>query len=188
MGRRFWGCAGRRAELESAYIVNVCYVVSMSIVETQQPLGAKGIREYIRARYFEPARQSRETLVTIRAGDIHRELGLRNRVPNVCQVMESKLLEKEAGVKVSSKQGPPSGRGTTLTVTYAVDLQRSGGEFGVDPEVEKGVLPRPEHPGVALFYALRGLGKDLYAAEGGGEAWLTKERANFYSPDKKDLE
>jgi hypothetical protein len=102
--------------------------------------------------------------------------------------MESRLLEKEAGVKVSSKQGPPSGRGTTLTVTYAVDLQRSGSESGADPAAEKGVVPLSEHPGVALFYALRGLGKEMYAAEGGGEAWLTKERANFYGPDKKDLD
>jgi len=127
-------------------------------------------------------------LVTIRAGDIHRELGLRNRVPSVCQVMESRLLEKEAGVKVSSKQGPPSGRGTTLTVTYAVDLQGTGSRSGVDAETENEEVSNSEHPGVALFYALRGLGKDLYAAEGGGEAWLRKERANFYGPAKKDLE
>lgn len=149
---------------------------------------AKEIREYIRTRYMEPARQRRETLVTLRAGDIHRELGLKNRVPNVCQVMESRLLEKEAGVKVSSKQGPPSGRGTTLTVTYAVDLQRTGGRAGVEPKAGGQAVPRSEHPGIALFYALRGMGKDLYAAEGGGEAWLEKERANFYGPAKKDLE
>jgi hypothetical protein len=160
----------------------------MESVKTQQSCNAKGIREYIRSRYLEPARQRRETLVTIRAGDIHRELGLRNRVPNVCQVMESRLLEKEAGVKVSSKQGPPSGRGTTLTVTYAVNLQRSGIGPEVDLEAEKEAAPGSEHPGVALFYALRGIGKDIYAAEGGGEAWLTKERANFYGPAKKDLE
>lgn len=159
----------------------------MSTIKTQQRVNASGIREYIRSRYLEPARQRRETLVTIRAGDIHRELGLRNRVPNVCQVMESRLLEKEAGVKVSSKQGPPSGRGTTLTITYAVDLQRSGSVRGVDPMGGKGVAQPSEHPGIALFFALRGLGKDVYAAEGGGEAWLRKERANFYGPAKKDL-
>jgi len=160
----------------------------MFIPDTQVPSNAKSIREYIRTRYMEPARQRRETLVTLRAGDIHRELGLRNRVPNVCQVMESKLLEKEAGVKVSSKQGPPSGRGTTLTVTYTVYPQRTGGLPGVVPEARREGELYPEHPGVALFYALRGLGKDLYAAEGGGEAWLTRERANFYGPGKKDLE
>lgn len=154
-----------------------------------QPASAKIIREYIRMHYLEPARQRRETLVTLRAGDIHRELGLRNRVPNVCQVMESKLLEKEAGVKVSSRQGPPSGRGTTLTVTYAVDLAGPKAEqlSGNPSETTGGTTSVGVHPGVELFCALRGLGAETYAAAGGGEAWLAGERAQFYSQEKKDL-
>jgi 5-methylcytosine-specific restriction protein B len=147
---------------------------------------ARGIREYIRTRYLEPARQRRETLVTIRAGDVHRELGLRNRVANVCQVMESRLLEKEAGARVSSKQGPPSGRGTTLTVTYMVDLVGSG---SMEAEsAAPGGSPTAEQPWVRLFYEMRGMGKDLFAAEGGGEAFLNRERAEFYGPGKKDLQ
>ena len=135
----------------------------------------------MRVRYFEPARRKKETLVTLRAGDIHRELGLRNRVPNVCQVMESKVLEREAGVKVSSKQGPPSGRGTSLTVTYTVDPNET-------PAAIAGAKPPAlrDHPGVALFYALRGAGAGLYDEEGGGEAWLKRERESFYSPKKRD--
>jgi hypothetical protein len=102
--------------------------------------------------------------------------------------MESKLLEKEAGVRVSSKQGPPSGRGTTLTVTYIVDMK----ETGINP-VRKGAggIADPGaqgHPGVALFFGLRGLGADLYDADGGGEAWLTRERLEFYGAGKKELE
>jgi hypothetical protein len=158
----------------------------MTVPDPNKPQ-AQSIREYLRTHYFEPARRRRETLVTLRAGDIHRELGLRNRVPSVCQVMESRILEKEAGVKVSSKQGPPSGRGTTLTVTYAVNpKQEEAPKTGNSPPE-----PTPawhEHPGVALFYELRGMGADFYAAEGGGEAWLKKERENFYGPDKKRLE
>lgn len=149
----------------------------MLVQKAQLSANASAIREYIRSHYLEPARRRRETLVTLRAGDIHRELGLRNRVPNVCQVMESKLLEREAGVRVSSKQGPPSGRGTTLTVTYAVDLQGT----------ENGAGKPAENPGAAMFLALRGLGAEAFAAEGGGEAWLKKERANFYGRGKKDL-
>jgi hypothetical protein len=139
-------------------------------------------------RYLEPARERRETLVTIRAGDIHRELGLRNRVPNVCQVMESKLLEKEAGVRISSKQGPPSGRGTTLTVTYIVDLQRVGTGAAANGGSTSEPRSLSEHPGASLFYALRGLGADAFASAGGGEAWLGRERAAFYGSGKKDLE
>src|ERR1035437_9783843 len=133
--------------------------------QSVQSGGARTIREYIRNRYLEPARRRRESLVTLRAGDIHRELKLRNRVPNVCQVMESKLLEKEAGVKVSSKQGPPSGRGPTLTVTYTVNRagaeQTSGGGSAGEPAGD-------EHPGVSLFLALRGLGVETFAGAGGG--------------------
>ncbi|MGH9600699.1 MAG: hypothetical protein ACRD27_12605 [Terracidiphilus sp.] len=140
----------------------------------------------MRVRYFEPARRRKESLVTLRAGDIHRELGLRNRVPNVCQVMESKLLEKEAGVKVSSRQGPPSGRGTTLTVTYAVDLEAAG--TGAPENRKNEAKPLADHPGVALFLALRGSGVGLYDEEGGGEAWLKRERESFYGPEKKDLQ
>lgn len=152
----------------------------------RQAFNAQSIREYIRTRYVEPARQRHLTLLTLRAGDIHRELGLRNRVPNVCQVMESKLLEKEAGVKISSRQGPPSGRGTTLTVTYAVNLQ--GPEQATAQTVKPNAdLRRAEHSGAALFYALRGMGAELYAAEGGGEAWLTQERSDFYGEGKKEL-
>ncbi len=149
-----------------------------------QAPGAVEIREYIRTHYLEPARRRRETLVTLRAGDIHKELGLHNRVPNVCQVMESKLLEKEAGVRVSSRQGPPSGRGTTLTVTYTVDLQASA-----RIPIKAGRREPPmlkEHPGIALFLGLRGQGADVYAKEGGGEAWLKKERAEFHGRGKKE--
>jgi hypothetical protein len=146
--------------------------------------GATEIRNYLRTRYFEPARRRRETLVTLRAGDIHRELGLHNRVPSVCQVMESRLLEKEADVKISSKQGPPSGRGTTLTVTYEVRL---GGRSGVESAETRGSSPDSQ-PWAKLFLELKGMGKDVFAAEGGGEAFLKRERDEFYGSGKKELE
>jgi 5-methylcytosine-specific restriction enzyme B len=71
---------------------------------------AEQIRDHLLRRYIAPARRKGQTFVTITAGDVHKELGLRNRVPSVCQVMESRLLEREGGVRASSKQGPPSGR------------------------------------------------------------------------------
>ena len=151
-------------------------------VKPQLSANARSIRAYLRAQYFEPARRRQEKLITLRAGDVHRELGLRNRVPNVCQVMESKLLEKEAGVKVSSKRGPPSGRGTSLTVTYSVELSQA--PPSVAASAEQPTLRN--HPGVALFYALRGAGAGLYDEEGDGEAWLKRERESFYSAEKRE--
>jgi hypothetical protein len=140
---------------------------------------ANEIRLYLCQRYFEPARKRSETLVTLRAGDIHREMGLKNRVPSVCQVMESKVLERQAGVKVSSKQGPPSGRGTTLTVTYAVSSDPGTASTEIRPRQDDSITK-----GWDLFFALRGIGKDWYKDVGGGEAWLKNERENFYSEEK----
>jgi 5-methylcytosine-specific restriction protein B len=153
------------------------------VTEIAKPTSASAteIRAHLRVKYLDPARRRGETLVTIVAGDIHKELGLRNRVPSVCQVMESKVLEREAGVKVSSKQGPPSGRGTTFTVTYLVEP--SPAALAADPDV--GVIPPYPSEGDRLFYELRGKGKEMYAKYGGGEAWLKKERANFYGPFKR---
>jgi hypothetical protein len=173
-GEKWNGTSSKSNDEESCYVCYAMFVMAS--------IDAQKIRDYIRVRYVEPARKRKETLVTLRAGDIHRELGLRNRVPNVCQAMESKLLEKQAGVRVSSKQGPPSGRGTTLTVTYTVDLQaRNHGTRLVASETKTGL----NHPGVALFYALRGQGAEVFASEGGGESWLKRERASFYKPSKK---
>lgn len=171
----------------------VCYVMYMNVPGEKFVLNAEGIRKFLRTRYFEPARRKQETLVTLRAGDIHRELGLRNRVPSVCQVMESRILEREAGVRVSSKQGPPSGRGTTLTITYTVDLSVPAREPAGSPVRGGGrragkMESAPRRPvGVDIFLALRGTGKQLFASEGGGEAWLKKERSLFYPAAKKDL-
>jgi len=149
----------------------------MYIMDSQ----AETVRRHLQQHYFDPARRRGETLVTVRAGDIHKELHLQNRVPNVCQAMESRILERKAGVKIISKQGPPKGRGTTLTITYTVEPQPEPQLIAVAPRT---VPPYPSE-GDRLWNELRGAGKEMYAKYGGGEAWLKKERANFYGPFKR---
>jgi 5-methylcytosine-specific restriction protein B len=141
---------------------------------------AEQIRAHLKERYIEPARRRGQTLVTITAGDVHKELGLRNRVPSVCQVMESRILEREARIKVSSRQGPASGRGTRFTITYALELN---GALATPKPSPIRMLGTPEEAD-RLFYSLEGLLKDEFAAAGGGEQWLQTERANFYGPLK----
>jgi hypothetical protein len=100
---------------------------------------AESIRQHVQQRYIDPARRSGQTLVTVVAGDVHKELGLRNRFPSVCQAMESRLLERQAHVKVSSKQSPHSGRGTTFTIAYAVES--SPAQLSVAPVSESAKKP-----------------------------------------------
>jgi hypothetical protein len=158
-----------------------CYVMCVMSTLTQ----AEAIRRHLNFRYIAPARDRGEKFVTVTAGDIHRELGLRNRVPNVCQVMESRLLEREARVKVSSKQGPPSGRGTTFTITYAIEPAEPAASSSPVESESISESKSSQSVGNRLFYELRGLGKETFAALGGGDAFLHGERAAFYKAAEK---
>lgn len=59
--------------------------------------------------YVAPARSRGESVVTIRAGDVHKALGYRNRMPLVCSALGSKLFEQACQVERISVHGPISG-------------------------------------------------------------------------------
>ena len=64
--------------------------------------GADRIRRHVRARYIDPVRRDGGNTVTIRAGDVARDLHLGNRVPTVCSALGSKLLLEQAGPRDAS--------------------------------------------------------------------------------------
>ena len=129
---------------------------------------AQEIRSFLAERYIKPARRRGEKRVTVVAGEVHRGLNLTNRVPNVCQVLESKKFREENRVEIEERSGPPSGMGTRMTYVYR--------------------LLDEEHPPVStkddLFEGLRGLLKDEFRKLGGGEAFLRNERAHFYEHER----
>jgi hypothetical protein len=132
--------------------------------------GSDAIRRHAYEKYVMQARRRKEKLISINVGDVHRELGLSNRVPLVCAALGSKKFLSEHGLRIVSKTGPPSGQSTTVTFLYEL------------------VHPTPERQGVdEMWESLRGIGKDVYASFGGGEEYLRQERANFYAPGKDPL-
>lgn len=93
---------------------------------------ARRIRNYL-CQQVGAARQAGATRVTFRAGDVHDDLGLRNRHPNVCQVLEGELFERQADVEfVGYLYRPPSGLGANLEIEFRL-LPASGmsGEHGL---------------------------------------------------------
>jgi 5-methylcytosine-specific restriction protein B len=124
---------------------------------------ADRIRQYLKQQYLDTARLRGVTIVRIVAGDIHKELGLSNRVPNVCQVLKSKKFLKENRLVLEKLEGPPSGLSTTATYTYR--LEAAG-------------PPAPKRD--SLLLSLRGIAKDTFASLGGGEKFIHGERENFY--------
>jgi hypothetical protein len=116
-------------------------------------------------RYVERAKYDGREIVTISAGDVVRELSMQYRVPTVCSALRSNKFLKENGVTLENIEGPPSGMGTTAKYTYRINK---------DSEIAQA----PQ----SSLWALRGAGKKVYEALGGGEAHLKSERKAFNLP------
>ncbi len=76
------------------------------------------VREYCRSSYVAPARARGETTVIIRAGDVHKALGYKNRMPLVCAALGSKMFEQASKVERLSVDGPIN----TSTATFTFRL------------------------------------------------------------------
>ena len=132
--------------------------------------GSAAVRRHAYEKYVLDARRRREKLISINVGDVHREMGLSNRVPLVCAALGSKKFLNEHGLRIVSKTGPPSGQSTTVTFLY--EIVRTVPEKQTADE---------------MWESLRGIGKEVYASLGGGEKYLRQERANFYTPGQDPL-
>ena len=120
------------------------------------------VREYATDAYVRPTRRRGGRTLSINVGEVHKAVALRNRVPLVCQALESAKFLKANELKLKSKTGPASGQSTTVTYTY---------EF-----IEKKSSGTKEDPWVSL----RGALTDVFAELGGGEKYLLAEREGFY--------
>ncbi len=120
------------------------------------------VRQYASDKYVRPTRHRGERTLSINVGEVHRAVALRNRVPLVCQALESDKFLQANELKLISKTGPPSGQSTTVTYTY---------EF---------IDTKPSSPKEDPWARLRGALRDVFAELGGGEQYLRAERDNFY--------
>src|SRR5687768_15183007 len=81
---------------------------------------AERVRNCAVERYIEPARRRGETTVQIVVGEIHKALQ-RNVIPNVCKALKGPKFLKEQGLVIESVEGPPSGTGSQLKITYRLN-------------------------------------------------------------------
>jgi hypothetical protein len=121
------------------------------------------VRQHATELYLMPARRRGGRTFSVNVGAVHKALGLHNRVPLVCAALISKKFLIRNSLKLISKTGPPSGQSTTVTYTY---------EF-----IENKPSPLPKHD---PWTRLRGALKDVFAELGGGEAYLRRERDQFF--------
>jgi 5-methylcytosine-specific restriction enzyme B len=76
---------------------------------------ADQVRKHCNEKYVTPARVKGQAEITIRAGDVHHDLGFASRMPGVCGAIGSKRFEDECNLKRVSVDGPLQGATTTFT-------------------------------------------------------------------------
>jgi len=126
----------------------------------------KEVQRYVLSTYVGPAKVRGENTIRIKAGDVHRDLHWVNRVPSVCTTLSSKKFQRETGLELISKQGPPSGYSTTVVYTYKL----------ASPE------PTSDQSGPrkSRLETLYGTQADIYRQLGGGEKFLLSEREQLH--------
>jgi len=85
---------------------------------------AERIRHHVITRHIVPARDAGETVVKVTSGDVHRDMGLQDRVPAVCSALDTQVFLDLAGVAMEARSGPPQG----VTTTFAFRIAEPGAD------------------------------------------------------------
>ena len=95
------------------YNLNPMY---LEITEGQILLPSDRVREYVKRKYINPAKKDGKETLSIRAGDIHKELGFSRRIPVVCSALRSRKFLKNCDIELAYIGEPNNS--TTTTFTY----------------------------------------------------------------------
>lgn len=76
---------------------------------------ADQIRDYVFKHYLEPARTQGKHILTIRAGDVHKEMGLSNRMPAVCSAISTEVFQEKYQVRLVKREGPSNSSNAFFT-------------------------------------------------------------------------
>ncbi len=79
---------------------------------------ADEVRMYCAKNILEPARNRGEKEVAIRAGDVHRDLGYKNRLPLVCSALGAAVFEEQYRVRRLAVEGPLNGANTLFRFSF----------------------------------------------------------------------
>jgi len=91
----------------------------LKIDEKQLLRPSDRVRDHIKRKYINPAKKAGKKTLSIRAGDIHKELGFSRRIPVVCSALRSRKLSKSCDIELTYIGGPNNS--TTTTFTYSLN-------------------------------------------------------------------
>jgi hypothetical protein len=143
----------------------LCYACYYAEKQMRKPASGHTsiVRRYVRDHYVRPARRAGRNTFRVVVGEVHTALGLKNRVPLVCNALSSRKFLEENSLRMLERTGPPSGQSTTVVLTYEI-------------------LDSQDIKSMDSLRALRGAGAAVFAELGGGESFLRGERGKFFAP------
>jgi hypothetical protein len=135
---------------------------------TKNTASADDIRRFAKEHYILPAKKRGDGSISVRVGDVHREMKLASLMPAVCSALKAKTFLEENDLKLESWQGPPSGQSSTVVYTY---------RWGPS---------QPPGPSKSLFERMRGLAKDLFPSSSNEwEESVRRDRESFYQREER---
>lgn len=78
------------------------------------------IRQFVVEQYIKPAREQQLSETTVRAGDVHKRMGLKSSMPSVCSAIGGKRFLELASVELRHRSGPKIG--SNVYFTYQLSL------------------------------------------------------------------
>jgi len=78
------------------------------------------VRDHVKRKYIDPAKKDGKNSLSIRASDIHKELGFSRRIPVVCSALRSRKLQKKCDIELTYVGGPNN----STTTTFAYKLKK----------------------------------------------------------------
>lgn len=97
-------------------------------MESTQRSRADQVRSLVLERFVEPGRVAGKQSVTVRAGDVQRELGWWNRVPSVCSALDGREFQRMSHTRLVERRGPV--QSTTAEWVFALSEEAMGGPKG----------------------------------------------------------
>ena len=88
----------------------------LNFTEDEMLLPSDRVRHYVKRKYINPAKKDGKETLSIRAGDIHKELGFSRRIPVVCSALRSRKFLRNCDIELTYVGGPNNS--TTTTFTY----------------------------------------------------------------------
>jgi hypothetical protein len=106
------------------YLGKGCYKLNqkyLEINEDQILRPSDRVRDHVKRKYIDPAKKEGKKSLSIRAGDIHKELGFSRRIPVVCSALRSRRLQKNCDIVLTYVGGPNNSTNTTFTYKLKKD-------------------------------------------------------------------